>query len=44
MQAYALLNMMQRALEKAFEEHPEFKLLAKILDVETIDLGENGGE
>lgn len=43
-QAYALLNTMQSALQELFEEHPEFQLLEKLLGTETIDLGENGGE
>jgi hypothetical protein len=39
MEAYALVNGLQDMIKDEFEEHPEFELMARILDSEQINLG-----
>lgn len=38
MEAYALINSLQNMLAEEFEDHPEFALMAKIFDNETVDV------
>ena len=38
MEAYALVNGLQDMIKDEFEEHPEFELMARILDRETLNL------
>lgn len=39
MEAYALVNGLQDMIKDEFEEHPEFELMARILESETFNLG-----
>lgn len=38
MEAYALMSGLQDMIKDEFEEHPEFELMARILDSETLNL------
>ena len=38
MEAYALVSGLQDMIKDEFEEHPEFELMARILDSETLSL------
>ena len=38
MEAYALVSGLQDMIKDEFEEHPEFELMARILDSETLNL------
>ena len=38
MEAYALVNGLQDMIKGEFEEHPEFELMAQMLDSETLNL------